>query len=74
MGCELEPRERTHVYLFLWASRNAELAIKLEEPVIRRARGDAGLSWEETFVGPEEEWKRGGMVAKSVHLETHHFP
>ena len=68
VGYELEPRERTHAYLFLWADHNAELAAKLGEATFR------SLSWEERFVGAEEEWKRGGIVAKSIHLETHTFP
>lgn len=66
VGCESDTGERTHVYLLLWARREAELAVERGEAKVR------SLSWEERFAGAEE-WKRGGMVAKSVHLETHAF-
>lgn len=67
------PSERTHVYLFLWANRNAELVVKREESEVGRERREMGMGWGEIFGEPEAEWERSGMVARSVHLETHVF-
>ena len=67
VGCESQHYERSHVYLLLWAGREAELAVKRGEGKVR------SLSWEERFVGDKEECKRGGMVSKSLQSETHTF-
>ena len=70
----IEKSERTHVFLFVWKSRASELAVKIEEPLIKKAGGDPGYSWEDSFVATAEDLKKGGMIPKSVHLVTHFFP
>lgn len=69
----MEYSERTHVFLFVWKSRAAELAVKIDEPLIKTAGGDPGYSWEDILVAAEEEWKKSGMVSTSVHLVTHSY-
>jgi len=71
---DMEHSERTHVYLFVWKSRGAELAVKIDEPLIKKAGGYPGYSWEDTFVAAEDDWKKRGMISTSLHLVTHSFP
>jgi len=48
--------------------------VKIEEPLIKKAGGDPGYSWEDPFVAAEEEWKKSGMFSTSLHLVTHSYP
>ncbi len=52
MGNGMEDCERTHVFLFVWKSQAAELAVEIYEPLIKKA--DPGYSWEDIFVAAEE--------------------
>ena len=69
----MEHSNRTHIFLFVWKRRAAELAVKIDEPFIKKAGGDPGYSWEDIFVAAED-WKKSGMISTSVHLVTHNFP
>lgn len=66
--------ERTNIFLSVWNCRGAELAVKIEEPLIKTAGGDPGYSWEDDFVAAEDDWQKSGMIAPSVHLVKHSFP
>ena len=69
-----EPSEKTHVFMFAWKSRGAELKVKIDQSLLKKAGKGAGDDWEDSFVAVQKEWEEKGMQAKSLHLKFHNFP